>query len=202
MASREASFRCDYFHSIMEPLNVSNMTGSRYCEDLVNPGGSMVAEMFQGNRRRALHSDDKPSRWMRQRVVRGSTPRLSCGRQTRRCEIFGLSNSCWLIVGPGLLRAESSTANAPVPSVDAVAASIKTIQQVYKDDIARAKSLEQKITLARKLLHDAIETTNDPTGRYAGKLNRSNLDDNSRARRFSEPVPLEFRRSQCAVGVR
>lgn len=72
-----------------------------------------------------------------------------------------------VIVGPGVLRAESASANAPVPSAEAVAASMKTIQQVYKDDIARAKSSEQKVTLSKKFLHDAIETTNDPTGRYA-----------------------------------
>jgi hypothetical protein len=53
-----------------------------------------------------------------------------------------------------------------VPDQAAQTASMKSIQDIYRDDIKRATSPEQRIDLAKKLRAAALGTDNDPAGKY------------------------------------
>ncbi len=55
---------------------------------------------------------------------------------------------------------------AAVPDAAAQAAAAKTIQGIYRDDLKRSTSPEQKLDLARKLRTDGRGTADDPAGRY------------------------------------
>lgn len=61
---------------------------------------------------------------------------------------------------------EKPGAKAAVPNQAAQAASMKSIQDIYRDDIKRATTPELKIELAKKLRAAALGTDNDPAGRY------------------------------------
>jgi hypothetical protein len=54
----------------------------------------------------------------------------------------------------------------PIPDEAAQKASLELITEGYKSDYDQAKTPQQKITLAKKLLQDGIATKNDPAGRY------------------------------------
>jgi hypothetical protein len=55
----------------------------------------------------------------------------------------------------------------PEPAPAAVQESLKLIADVYKTDYAAAKTPQQKVDLAKKLLQDAAATRNDPEGQFA-----------------------------------
>ena len=58
------------------------------------------------------------------------------------------------------------------PNADAQADAGKIIAEVYKDDINRLRSVEDRTALARKWLETGLQTANDSAGRYV-MLNRS-----------------------------
>lgn len=77
-----------------------------------------------------------------------------------------------LIVVPALLAAsalaqDTAPAKKPVPDAAAQAQATKLVKEVYGDDYAKAKTADQKVALAKKLLHKAGETRNDPNALYA-----------------------------------
>lgn len=53
-----------------------------------------------------------------------------------------------------------------VPSDAALAAMSATVQEVYKQDIAAAKTPVNRLALAAKLLRDGVATQDDPVGRF------------------------------------
>lgn len=57
-------------------------------------------------------------------------------------------------------------AKAAVPDLSSQKRASKAVEEVFKDQIARARTPEEKSALANKLIAAAHETTNDPTGKY------------------------------------
>jgi hypothetical protein len=54
----------------------------------------------------------------------------------------------------------------PVPDAKAHAAAVKLVQDIYQEELANARSTEQKLALAVMLLADGLNTKDDATGRY------------------------------------
>ncbi|MCY2990540.1 MAG: hypothetical protein NTY19_22080 [Planctomycetota bacterium] len=71
-----------------------------------------------------------------------------------------------LLVVP-LLAQDALPAKKPVPDSTALAQATKLIKEVYGDDFSKAKSADQKVALAKKMLQKAGETRNDPNAMYA-----------------------------------
>ncbi len=63
----------------------------------------------------------------------------------------------------------------PIPDAPALKNAQKLINDVYGADIAKAKTPEEKIALAKKLLQTATQTKNDPAGQYALLCNSRDL---------------------------
>jgi hypothetical protein len=59
-----------------------------------------------------------------------------------------------------------SQAKEPIPDEAAQKVASELIAEVYKSDLDAAKTVEQKVELASKILRDGIATTDDPTARY------------------------------------
>ena len=55
----------------------------------------------------------------------------------------------------------------PPPAAAALAGAAKLVEEVYRDDLAKAKTAEQRSALAGKMLKAAGETGDDPAGRFA-----------------------------------
>ncbi len=58
-------------------------------------------------------------------------------------------------------------ARIPVPDPATLKNAQKLVNELYDQDIAQAKTTDDKVLLARKLVQTAVETKNDPAGRYA-----------------------------------
>jgi hypothetical protein len=63
--------------------------------------------------------------------------------------------------------AQSPGKKLPRPDDEKVAEAKKLVGELYRDDYAKAKTPEQKLALADKLMKDASETKNDDAGKYA-----------------------------------
>ena len=78
---------------------------------------------------------------------------------------------CRFLAFLGLLTASSLFAQeakrAPVPNEAALSEAKKLVAEVYRDDYAKARTLEQKIPVIEKLLADAQKSADDVTGKYA-----------------------------------
>jgi hypothetical protein len=57
-------------------------------------------------------------------------------------------------------------ARDPVPSPDARKEAEKTVQRLFREDIAKARKPEERRALARKLIDHAVETRDDPAARF------------------------------------
>lgn len=79
--------------------------------------------------------------------------------------ILGLALCAALLVGNA--SGQSAAKRLPVPTQDELAEAKKLVGEVYRDEYAKAKTLEQKLTLVARLLSDAQKTTSDPAGKYA-----------------------------------
>lgn len=62
---------------------------------------------------------------------------------------------------------KAKQARLPVPDTEAVRNAIKTVTEVYKDDFAKVKRVEDKSLLAQKLYQAGVETSNDGAGQFA-----------------------------------
>lgn len=62
--------------------------------------------------------------------------------------------------------AQRPSAKPPIPDEAAQKEAMAVIKEVYKADYDKAKTAEQKVILAKKLLKDAIATKDDPVGGY------------------------------------
>ncbi|MEO2036503.1 MAG: prenyltransferase/squalene oxidase repeat-containing protein [Planctomycetaceae bacterium] len=69
-----------------------------------------------------------------------------------------------LVVFP--IVAFAQQAKSPVPGAAELKEAKELIRDVYKDDFAKATSPKGKVELANKLLNEAIQTNDDPTGRF------------------------------------
>lgn len=71
-----------------------------------------------------------------------------------------------LIVATCYGQATLTTAKLPIPDASLRAEAQKVVAEIYKGDYDKAKTSEQKIALAKKLIADGIATTDDPIGRF------------------------------------
>ena len=81
--------------------------------------------------------------------------------------VLGLSAwpaASWAAAGSA---ASAESARLPVPDAATLQSAQKLVKEVYDGEIAKAKTADEKMILARKLLETAGETGSDPAGRYA-----------------------------------
>ena len=60
----------------------------------------------------------------------------------------------------------TAPAQAPIPNDASIKDAQKLVNEVYADDMAKAKKPDEKLALAKKLLQSAIETKDDIAGKY------------------------------------
>ena len=71
-----------------------------------------------------------------------------------------------LLLAASLALADDPTEKAPLPDAAAIAAAIKLVDEVHKDDIAAAKTPDQKAALSQALI-EAAKEEKDKAGRFA-----------------------------------
>jgi hypothetical protein len=117
----------------------------------------------------------------------------------------------WLLIAyvaffPAVLGAlEQDEDKLAVPDADAQKTMVEIVRGTYADDFKSARSTEQKIAVARKLLNQGLATTDDTTGRYvllqmATDMAAANGDMET-AWRAIEQTQLKFQIDEVVVQV-
>ncbi len=126
---------------------------------------------------------------------------------------FGLGGVL-LIIGLGPAATGQDGKKRPIPAREAQAKVIKLIQELYQDDLARARQDPTvKTRLARTFLQEAKDTADDPAGRYvllseahklaaeAGDVTAALQAAEELAQSFAIPAPELFQMRVHTLGI-